>query len=211
MAVQAINLEVILMKAKPKDVTKMKTLTLTLALVLTMNANAAEIAETPNRGVRMETAEDLAEQIGYDDATMTFDPSDNDERESAVAQGVDCSGDNKIVGIESYDPITRTFEIVDTLCDGQGPFYSTAEAIGEAVPVLWMKTDPKLFLNQSFRTNKPLEFHPTPELAIEERELLKEASLNRRHLRTFPMLRPEKRVDQTTRIETRPRQSPMRK
>lgn len=186
----------------------MKTIILVLTLALTINANAAEIAESAGAGQPMETAEDRAEQIGFDDATMTFDPSDDDERESAIAQDVDCSGDNNVIGIESYDPITRTFEIIDTLCEGQGPFYSTAEAIGEAVPVLWMKKDPKFFLNQSFRTNKPLEFHPTPELAMEERETLKEASLHRHDLRTTPMSRPVQRHGPTKSTAMRPRPRP---
>lgn len=105
---------------------------------------------------------------------------------TAVAQDVDCSGDNNEIRIEDYDEQTRTFEVIDTLCDGQGPFYSTPEAIGKVVPVLWMKSDPKLFLNKTFFIEGPLEFHPTRELAVIERESFSQSKQGRFIRRPVP-------------------------
>jgi hypothetical protein len=139
------------------------TLTILISLLLAAQTGATELAQSA------ETIEEMAEQGDYDELTMTEVPDTEEEREETIVQDVDCSGNNNEIRIEDWDPATRTFEVIDTACDGQGPFYATIEAIGESVPVLWLKTDPSHFLNKTFRTGKELKFHDSRDLAARER------------------------------------------
>ncbi len=123
-------------------------------LLITMTLSSIASAESTAAG-----GNDFGQQVKAGSAQEEKEP---------VAFEEPCSGNNMEIQIEDYDVKTGTFEIVDTKCDGQGPWYSTMEVVGCAVPTLWMKTDPRLFVGKTVMLKKNIEFHPVREDAREE-------------------------------------------